>query len=82
VVDNNILVEVCDNGKGISEAQKERIFTPNFTTKSAGMGLGLAMAKNMVESCGGNIAFSSEEGIGTIFTVKFPIHDALKKVTE
>ena len=69
-----VTVEVADNGKGISEDQKHRIFTPNFTTKSSGLGLGLAMAKNMVESFSGSITFSSEPGVGTIFYVSFPIN--------
>ncbi|MBL0047996.1 MAG: GHKL domain-containing protein [Bacteroidetes bacterium] len=72
---SNIKVEVCDNGKGIEEHQKQSIFTPNFTTKNAGMGLGLAMAKSIVENCKGEISFTSEENVGTVFSIVFPIAD-------
>lgn len=63
---------VSDNGVGISEENKSMIFEPKFTTKSSGMGLGLAMVKNIVESCGGKIAFTSKLNKGTIFKVHFP----------
>ncbi len=63
---------VSDNGVGISEENKDKIFEPKFTTKSSGMGLGLAMVKNIVESCGGSIQFSSKLNKGTIFKVHFP----------
>lgn len=63
---------VSDNGSGISEENKAKIFEPKFTTKSSGMGLGLAMVKNIVESCDGSITFSSKLNKGTIFKVKFP----------
>ncbi len=63
---------VSDNGVGISEENKPLIFEPKFTTKSSGMGLGLAMVKNLVESCGGSITFTSKLNKGTIFKVHFP----------
>ncbi|WP_317172098.1 sensor histidine kinase [Salinimicrobium oceani] len=63
---------VSDNGVGISEENKSMIFEPKFTTKSSGMGLGLAMVKNIVESCGGSITFTSKLNKGTIFKVLFP----------
>lgn len=63
---------VSDNGVGISEENKSMIFEPKFTTKSSGMGLGLAMVKNLVESCGGSINFTSKLNKGTIFKVHFP----------
>jgi two-component system nitrogen regulation sensor histidine kinase NtrY len=66
----NITVE--DNGSGISEDNKSKIFEPKFTTKTSGMGLGLAMVKNIVETYNGNITFTSQLGKGTIFTVAFP----------
>ncbi|MDG5490658.1 ATP-binding protein [Psychroserpens sp. SPM9] len=66
----NITVE--DNGVGISEENKSKIFEPKFTTKSSGMGLGLAMVKNIVETYQGNITFTSQPGEGTIFKVTFP----------
>ncbi len=66
----NITVE--DNGSGISEENKSKIFEPKFTTKTSGMGLGLAMVKNIVETYNGSITFTSQLGKGTIFTVAFP----------
>ncbi|WP_223032239.1 sensor histidine kinase [Hanstruepera marina] len=63
---------VSDNGKGISEENKPKVFEPKFTTKSSGMGLGLAMVKNIVETYNGNITFTSQEGVGTTFKVTFP----------
>ncbi len=64
------VVSVKDNGTGISAEQTEKIFVPNFTTKTAGTGLGLAMVKNMVESLEGAVWFETREGEGTTFFVK------------
>lgn len=63
-------VTVTDNGKGIPISQYDRIFVPNFTTKSGGTGLGLAMVKNIIESMNGQVWFSSKVGTGTSFYVK------------
>jgi len=65
-------IEVSDNGVGIPEKNKERIFEPKFTTKSSGMGLGLAMVKSIIENYKGKISLKSEVNKGTIFTVEFP----------
>ncbi|MEZ5009862.1 MAG: ATP-binding protein [Chitinophagales bacterium] len=65
-------VELQDNGIGISEEKGQRVFEPNFTTKSSGTGLGLAIAKNIIEKSNGNIWFESELGIGTTFYIVFP----------
>ncbi|MBN1926197.1 MAG: HAMP domain-containing histidine kinase [Prolixibacteraceae bacterium] len=70
---NHAVIEVSDNGKGIPDTLKERIFMPNFTTKSSGTGLGLAITKNITDSFGGEIWFESEEGKGSTFYVKMPI---------
>ncbi len=67
-----VKITVADNGMGISEETQGRIFEPKFTTKTSGMGLGLAMVKNIVETYNGTITFTSEYGKGTIFTVSFP----------
>lgn len=66
---NNVKIIVSDNGCGISEDTKTKIFEPKFTTKSSGMGLGLAMVKNIVETYNGSITFTSELGKGTTFIV-------------
>ena len=70
---SNAIVEVQDNGTGIAEADRERIFQPNFTTKSSGMGLGLAMVLRIVEAAGGRVSFTTEEGVGTRFVVTLPL---------
>lgn len=70
--ENEIEISVSDNGKGISEMNKEKIFEPKFTTKTSGMGLGLAMLKNIMETYNGSISFESEENVGTTFYVRFP----------
>jgi len=67
-----VQVVVQDNGVGIPEEKKVKIFQPNFTTKSSGTGLGLAMVKNIVTSFNGRIWFESIENIGTTFTVELP----------
>ncbi|AUP79300.1 sensor histidine kinase [Flavivirga eckloniae] len=70
--DNNVIVTVSDNGLGIAEENRDKIFEPKFTTKTSGMGLGLAMVKNIVETYNGTITFKSEKEKGTTFTVTFP----------
>ncbi len=63
---------VADNGVGIEDGFRDKIFEPKFTTKSSGMGLGLGMVKNIVETYKGSIDFTSQTGKGTVFTVRFP----------
>ncbi len=70
--DRNVKVTIEDNGSGISEENSAKVFEPKFTTKTSGMGLGLAMVKNIVETYDGSITFVSELGKGTTFTVSFP----------
>jgi nitrogen fixation/metabolism regulation signal transduction histidine kinase len=65
-----IMIE--DNGSGILPEQSTRIFQPNFTTKSGGMGLGLAIVRSIILSSGGEISFESHPGIKTIFYVYLP----------
>ena len=67
-----VVIQIKDNGVGIKEAQKSKIFVPNFTTKSSGTGLGLAMVKNIVENSDGSVWFESKEREGAIFYVSFP----------
>ena len=67
------VIEVRDNGTGIPEDVRDRIFEPSFTTKSSGMGLGLAMVKRMVEQAGGNVNFTTRNGEGTTFVVSLPL---------
>ena len=70
----NILpLSVADNGGGIPEHMQDKIFMPNFTTKSSGTGLGLAMSKSIAEQAHGDIWFESVLGEGTTFFVKLPL---------
>ncbi len=69
---NEIVLTVSDNGNGVSDENKSKVFEPKFTTKTSGMGLGLPMIKNIVETYGGSITFVSQENEGTTFTVTFP----------
>ena len=70
---NKILVKVKDNGLGIAEDMRSKIFTPNFTTKTSGTGLGLAMCKGIVEQCKGEIWFQTIAGEGSTFYVELPV---------
>ena len=67
---DGILIAIKDNGTGIPEDKQDKIFVPNFTTKTTGMGLGLAMVKNIVENANGEIWFETEENVGTTFFIK------------
>lgn len=71
--DNKLLVKVTDNGLGIPDEMRSKIFTPNFTTKTSGTGLGLAMCKGIVEQAHGRIWFETEAGKGTTFFVELPL---------
>ena len=66
-------VAVRDHGIGMSDEVKSRLFQPNFSTKTDGMGLGLAITKKSIDDAGGAITVDSTEGEGTIVTVAFPI---------
>ncbi|MDB4297498.1 ATP-binding protein [Flavobacteriaceae bacterium] len=70
---NKVCLSVKDNGCGISELDKTQIFEPKFTTKSSGMGLGLPMVKNIIESYEGEISFSSSKESGTEFIILLPL---------
>lgn len=68
----SILVE--DNGSGIPENMIEKVFSPNFTTKTSGMGLGLAISKNIIDATGGQIYFKTQTNKGTTFYIELPIY--------
>jgi PAS domain S-box-containing protein len=68
------LISVEDNGEGIPENVRSKIFMPLVTTKSKGQGFGLSVVKRFTEALGGTVAFESEIGKGTKFTIELPIH--------
>jgi signal transduction histidine kinase len=68
-----VTVSIKDNGNGIPKKMYSKIFTPNFTTKSSGTGLGLAMCKGIVEKLNGKIWFETKEEEWTIFFVELPV---------
>ena len=64
------IIKVIDTGIGIPSEKLDRIFEPRFTTKTHGLGLGLAMVKSIVEQSKGEVSVLSEEGKGATFTIK------------
>jgi signal transduction histidine kinase len=71
--DNYVVIKITDNGSGISPEISKRIFMPNFTTRSTGSGLGLAMVKSIVTQMSGNVAFRTQVGKGSSFFVILPL---------
>jgi two-component system, NtrC family, nitrogen regulation sensor histidine kinase NtrY len=71
--DGHIQISIRDNGSGIPIEMQSKIYTPNFTTKTSGTGLGLAMSKGIVEQALGDLWFETAEGIGTTFYISFPL---------
>ena len=69
-VTDKVEISISDNGPGIPEDIRSKVFMPNFTTKSTGMGLGLAIAKNIVDGCQGSILFDTSDK-GTTFYIYF-----------
>jgi signal transduction histidine kinase len=70
---DHVLISITDNGNGIPASMKSKIFTPNFTTKTSGTGLGLAMCKGIVEKINGKIWFETKEAEWTCFFVELPV---------
>ena len=70
---NSVRIEIKDNGAGIPEHIRDKVFTPNFSTKYTGSGLGLAIAKKGIEHANGKIWFESQEGAGTTFYIELPV---------
>lgn len=69
---DELIITVKDNGKGIPEEMKNKLFVPYFTTKSTGSGIGLAVVKKILENHNGKISFSSEVNVGTTFRLVLP----------
>ncbi len=71
--DSRVVIKVSDNGTGISDAMKAKVFQPYFTTKSSGTGLGLAISRKIIEIVDGRIWFETEVGVGTDFYIELPL---------
>lgn len=71
--DLSVIIEIEDDGPGISEAFIPTLFEPFVTHKKEGTGLGLAITKNVIHAHNGTISVRSKEGKGTVFTMKLPI---------
>jgi signal transduction histidine kinase len=65
-------IRVKDNGTGIPKDLQEKIFRPNFTSKSSGMGVGLSIVRNIIESANGKINFKTKQNEGTVFIISLP----------
>jgi signal transduction histidine kinase len=70
---DTVEIDVIDRGSGIAPKDRESIFNPFFTTKSSGVGLGLAIVSKIVDEHGGQITVESEPGAGSVFRVFLPI---------
>ena len=79
VIHNKVRITVADNGSGIPEELVNKMFTPNFTTKSSGTGLGLSIVKKYVENAGGRIWFDSVADEGASFFVELPLMYTVEK---
>lgn len=73
--ENDVNIEVHDNGMGIPEGIRPKVFLPNFSTKEGGSGLGLAIAKRGIEHAGGNIWFETTSDVGTSFFLSLQLAD-------
>ncbi len=77
---DKVVISIGDNGSGIPEDLQWKLFTPNFTTKSSGMGLGLSIAKKYIENANGRIWFESAAGMGSVFFVELPLIYTVEKL--
>ncbi len=78
-VEEMVEIVVIDRGSGIDAKQMENIFNPFYTTKSSGVGLGLAIVSKIVDEHGGTISVESEPGAGSVFRVDLPFRESLKE---
>ena len=70
--ENVFALDIEDNGSGVPEKLRERLFTPNFTTKSGGTGLGLAICRSIIEQSQGTISYTTSEWGGANFMIRLP----------
>jgi signal transduction histidine kinase len=71
-LDDEIEVRVCDRGAGLSAAESEQLFSPFFTTKTDGLGIGLAICRSIIEYHEGRLFFEPREGGGSVFGFTLP----------
>ena len=71
---SNIVIKIADSGVGMNETIKKNLFTPFFTTKKRGTGLGMMSSLKIIESHSGKIKVTSEENIGTVVQVFLPVN--------
>ena len=76
MTNNFALIAISDNGSGINDEAHEHLFEPNFTTKTSGMGLGLSIVQNIIQSFGGKIWYDTSPTKGTTFFVEIPRHQS------
>ncbi len=76
LADGAAQAHVSDDGTGIPAEIQEQVFQPSFSTKTSGMGLGLAISKRAIEAASGTISFETVEGQGTTFVVRLPLAPA------
>ncbi|WKN42855.1 sensor histidine kinase [Tunicatimonas pelagia] len=79
---DRVILKVSDNGTGIAKEIQNKVFLPNFSTKYAGSGIGLAIAKRGIEHVGGRITFDTKEGVGTTFLIELPLVTKQQSVVE
>jgi two-component system sensor kinase FixL len=72
---SNVRLDIADFGPGLSKEIGERLFEPFVTTKSSGMGLGLSICKNIIETHGGELSARANEPHGTVFSILLPASD-------
>ncbi len=73
---NKAYIDIADDGPGIKDEDKERLFLPHFSTRKDGTGLGLAIANRIIEEHKGYIKVSDNEPKGTVFTIEIPIKES------
>lgn len=78
VPSEEIEIKIQDNGKGISPNQLEQVFKPFYTTKTNGLGLGLAICREIMEQHGGKLELESKINVGTVFAVRLPVNQEMR----
>lgn len=72
-LESNVIILIQDNGLGIDDAIREKLFVPKFTTKTSGMGLGLSISMKIIQSFNGTIEVESKKNVGSEFKIILPI---------